>query len=181
VGSPITFSGFNSIDFGSIVTALMQQASAPLTTLQTSQTALKSQITNYSTLASRISSLQSAADDLGDLTSVSAVSGTSTDAAAVAVSTSSSATAGHYDVIVNELARAQVTVSTSSAPDASTTVVASGGTLTIGGVAVTVSGNSTLQQLAEAINGTDDIGVHAPVIRTAPGTYRTRARPTPSL
>jgi flagellar hook-associated protein 2 len=82
------------------------------------------------------------------------------------------AVAGHYDVVVSELARAQVTASTSSAPDANTTVVASGGSITIGGVSVGVSGDVTLQGLASAINGTEDIGVTAAVIRTAADTYR---------
>src|SRR6478672_9416918 len=112
----------------------MQAASQPLTTLQTSQTAIKSQITNYSTLASRIGAVQSAAAALGDATSISALAGTSSDETAVGISTSSNAQAGHFDVVVNALAKAQVTVSTTSAPDADTTVVASGGTLTIGGV-----------------------------------------------
>jgi flagellar hook-associated protein 2 len=172
VSSPITFSGFNNIDFSSIVNALMQQASQPLTTLQTNQTAVKSQITNYQTLSSRIGAVQSAAAALGDISSISAFKGTSSDENAVGISTTSNAKAGHFDVVVNTLAKAQVTVSSTSAPDADTTVVASGGTLTIGGVDVTVSGDVTLQQLADAINNTDGIGVQASVIRTAPGTYR---------
>jgi flagellar hook-associated protein 2 len=172
VASAISFSGFNNIDFGSIVNALIQQASAPLTALQTSQTALKSQVTNYSTLGSRVAALNSAAAALGDLTSVNAFSGTSSDSSAVGVSTTSDARAGHYDVVVSALARAQVTVSTSSAADADTTIVASGGTLTLGGVDVAVTGDVTLQQLADTINATDGIGVTATVIRTATNTYR---------
>jgi len=172
VASPISFSGFNNIDFSSIVTALMQQASLPLTTLQTNQTAVKTQITQFSTLASRIGAVQSAAADLGDLTSISGFAGTSSDPTAVGVSTSSGAQAAHYDVVVSELARAQVTVSTSSAADSDTTVVASSGTITIGGVDVTIAGDVTLEGLASSINDTEDIGVTATVIRTAPDTYR---------
>ena len=172
MASPITFSGFNNIDFSSIVTALMQQASLPLTTLQTTQTAVKTQITQFSALASQIGAVQSAAADLSDLASISGFAGTSSDPTAVGVSTSSGAQAAHYEVVVSELARAQVTVSTSSAADSDTTIVASSGTLTIGGVDVTISGDVTLQGLAAAINDTDDIGVSATVIRTAPGTYR---------
>jgi len=170
--SPVTLSGFNNIDFGSIINVLMQQASIPLTNLQTSQSNLKAQISTFSSLATQIGTLQSAAADLASPTSVSAVAGTSSDATAVSVSTTSAASAGHYDVVVNDLARAQVTVSTSSAPDAATTVVASGGTLTIGGVAVTLTGNVTLQGLADAINGTTGIGVTASVVHTDQNTYR---------
>jgi flagellar hook-associated protein 2 len=90
----------------------------------------------------------------------------------VAASVATGAVAGQSDVVVTALARAQVTVSASSAPDAGTTIVASGGTLTIGGVDVAVTGDVTLQQLASAINGTDGIGVTATVIKTADATYR---------
>jgi flagellar hook-associated protein 2 len=172
VGSPITLSGFNNIDFGSIVTALMQQASAPLTTLQNSPVALQTRVSTFSTLATQIAGLQTAAAALADPVSTSAFSGSSSDPTALGVSTSSTARAGHYDVIVNEVARAQVTVSTSTAPDASTTVVASGGTLTIGGVDVTLSGSTTLQGLADAINETTGIGVTATVLHTADNAYR---------
>jgi flagellar hook-associated protein 2 len=172
VSSPITFSGFNNIDFSSIVNALMQQASQPLTALQTSQTAVKSQISAYATLSSRIGTMQDAASALDDASALNSFSGTSSDPTSVGVAVSSSVQAAHYDVVVNDIARAQVTVSATSAPDADTTVVASGGTLTIGGVDVAISGDVTMQQLATAINNTDGIGVSATVIRTAPGAYR---------
>jgi flagellar hook-associated protein 2 len=172
VSTPITFSGFNQIDFNQVLTALMAQASVPLTSLQTRQKALETQITRFDTLASRVSSLRSASGDLADSTGISTLSGTSSDETALTVSTDTSATAAHYDVVVNELARAQVTASTSVSPDINTTVVASGGTLTIGGVAVAITGDVTIQQLANTINNTANIGVHAAVVRTAPGSYR---------
>ncbi|MEO8481940.1 MAG: flagellar filament capping protein FliD [Acidobacteriota bacterium] len=171
MSSPITFSGFNNIDFNTVLNSLMQAASQPLTDLQDRQTALKTQVSQFDTLNSRLSSLRSAADALASLSSVSTVSGTSTDTA-VTVATGTGAVAGHYDVVVNELARAQVTASTTTAPDATTTVVASGGTLTIGGVDVAISGDVTLQQLATAINQTDGIGVTAAVIRTGTNAYK---------
>ena len=171
MSAPITFSGFNNIDFNQILNAIMQQARAPLTALEDRQKALRSQITTFDTLGSNVSALRSAADDLGDLSSLSTISGLSSDNA-VSVTTSAGAAAGHFDVIVEELARAQVTVSTSSAIDRNTTVVAGAGTLTIGGVDVVLTGDVTLQGLADAINATDDIGVTAAVLRTGPSTYR---------
>jgi flagellar hook-associated protein 2 len=172
MGSAVTFSGFNDIDFNLVLNSIMQQASEPLTVLQNHQTDLQSQVKSYGTLATRISTLQSAADKLADLTSLSNVSAQSSQPGAVSVSTSSDATPGEYDVVVNDLARAQVTASASASPDATTTVVASGGSLSIDGVAVTRSGDTTLQQLADAINGTDGIGVRAAVIRTGAASYR---------
>ncbi len=82
------------------------------------------------------------------------------------------ATVGSHTVIVTELALAQVTASSSHHPDADATVVASGGTLTIGGAVVTVSGAVTLQGLADAVNATDGIGVAATVSSANPGDHQ---------
>jgi flagellar hook-associated protein 2 len=172
VSSPITLSGFNQIDFNLVLNAVMQQASLPLTALQDRQSALRSQLSTFDTLTSRISALRSAADALGNPESVSTMAGTSSDPARVGVSVGNDATAGDYDIVVTELARAQVTASASTSPDANTTIVASGGTITIGGVAVTLAGDTTLQGLASAINDTDGIGVSAAVVRTSPDNYR---------
>jgi flagellar hook-associated protein 2 len=170
--TPITFSGFNEIDFNLVLNAVMQQASQPLVAIQNRQTALRSQVTTFDLLANRVFELREAAEELGDMASVSGVSGTSSNTAALSVSTSGDAVPGDYDVVVNTLARAQVTASNSSAPDATTTVVASGGSITIGGVAVSIGGDVTLQGLADAINNTDGIGVNASVVRTGTTAYR---------
>src|SRR5688572_2201012 len=150
----------------------MQQASQPLTNLQSRQRALETQITRFDALATRVTALQSAAEALGTPQAVSTLAGRSSDESAVAVAVGSDAVAGHYDVVVNDLARAQVTASTSTAPDANTTVVASAGTITIGGLAVAVAGDVTLRGLAAAINDTDGIGVHAAVVKTGDASYR---------
>jgi flagellar hook-associated protein 2 len=170
--SAITFSGFNNIDFNSVLNALMTQASQPLFTLQNRQASLQKQVTTFGTLNSRITAVQSAAEALGDVGDLAAVKGTSSDATAVGVSTSSRAAAGRYDVTVTSLAKAQVTASSTEFSDSSTTAVASGGSLTIGGVTVAITGDTTLNQLARSINETDGIGVHASVIRSGPSTYR---------
>ena len=172
MSSPITFSGFNDIDFNLVVTSLMQQASVPLTSLQNRQKNLQFQVTGFDKLSTHVATLKSAAEALANPANLTMLSGTSSDATAVGVSVGTAAAGGQFDVIVNELARTQVTVSNSSAPDANTTIVAGGGSLTIGGVAVTVAGDVTLQQLADTINNTAGIGVSASVIRTSASTYR---------
>lgn len=171
MSSPITFSGFNNIDFNTVLNALMQQASQPLTALQDRQKALRSQISSLDTLRSNISALQSAADTLGDLSSISTMAATTSDNA-VSATVSAGAAAVQFAVVVHDVARAQVTASTSTAPDADTTVVASGGVLTIGGVDLVIGGDVTLNQLARAINDTADMPVTASVVRTAPNAYR---------
>jgi flagellar hook-associated protein 2 len=168
----VTFSGFNNVDFNLVLNSLMQVASQPLTSLQKQQSDLQSQITTYGTLASRMQAVQTASKDLSSSSGLNAVSATSSNPAALGVAASGSITPGHYDVVVNELARAQVMVSVSFSSDADTTVVSHGGSLQIGGATVTVAGDVTLQGLADAINATDGIGVQAAVVRTSPASYR---------
>lgn len=171
MGSPVTLSGFNNIDFNLILTSIMTQESQPLQALQTRQAALQSRANTFGVLTSRVLSLQQAAAKLADPSQLAGYTATSTDSSAVSVSATSSAIAGRYEVVVNELARAQVTASTTSAPNPDT-IVASGGTITIGGVTVTLSGATTLRQLADAINASSDPPARASVVQSGPSSYR---------
>jgi flagellar hook-associated protein 2 len=171
VGSPITFSGVNGIDFNLILTSIMRQESQPLEVLQSRQAALQSRANTFGVLTSRAVALQEAAARLSDTAQLSGFTATSSDTSALTVSGSSSAIPGRYDVVVNELAKAQVTASTTTAPDPDT-VVASGGTLTIGGVTVTLTGSTTLRQLADAINASGNPPARASVVQSGPSSYR---------
>src|SRR5262245_15523006 len=168
----ISFSGFNNIDFSTVLTAIMTQESQPLNTLAAKQTALNTESAAYRTLATRLSTLDSAANALSDPTTVTRYSATASDTAAVSLVAQSNAAPGRYDVVVQKLARAQVTAAATTAPDANTTAVATGGSLTIGGVQVQLTGSVTLQGLADKINGTSGIGVQSAVIQSAPGAYK---------
>lgn len=168
----ITFSGFNDIDFNSVLNAMMTHAALPLNTLQGRQNALRTQLSTFDTLRGRIESVRTAADALGTMQSVSTMAAKSSHTSNLTVSSTSNAEPGHYDIVVSSLARAQVTASIETLPDADTTVVATGGTLTIGGVDVAIAGDTTLQGLADAINDTEDIGVTASVVRTGPTGFR---------
>jgi flagellar hook-associated protein 2 len=172
MGSPITFSGFNQIDFGVVLNAIMQQESRPLQALQDREKALKATDSALTTLIGKLDTLRTAAAALTNTSVSMSYTATSSIPTVATVAASSGAVSGHYDIVVTKLARAQVTASTSTAPDANTTVVASGGSITIGGVAVSVAGPVTLQGLASQINATTDIPVSASVIETAPGAYR---------
>jgi flagellar hook-associated protein 2 len=171
VGSPVTFSGFNQIDFRLILNAIMEAERAPLRTLENRQRALETQNTAFGTLATRLAALENAAASLASSTGVGGRTVASSDAAAVGVSATSTAALGVYDVVVQELARAQVTATTSAHADRDTTVVAGGGTLVIGGSTVTITGDVTLDGLAAAINaaGTD---VTATVVKSSGGNYK---------
>src|SRR5215467_14406843 len=145
MGSPITFSGFNSIDFNVVLNAIMQQESAPLQALQDKQTELQATSTTYGKLATQLDALRTASGALSDSSTVTSYAATSSDTTALTVSTSSGAMAGRYEVTVNELARAQVTVSSTFEAETDTTIVATGGSLTIGSEQVNISGPVTLQ------------------------------------
>jgi flagellar hook-associated protein 2 len=172
MGSPITLSGFNNIDFNVVLNAIMQQESVPLQALQDKQTELQATSTTYGKLATNLDALRTASGGLSDSSTVTAYAATSSDTTALTVSTSSGATAGRYEVKVNELARAQVTVSSTFAPDTNTTIVATGGSLTIGSEQVNISGPVTLQQFAAAINADSNSPASASIIATEPGKYR---------
>jgi flagellar hook-associated protein 2 len=172
MGSPITFSGFNSIDFSSVLTAIMTQESEPLAALQTRQTAVQTKLTNFATLAAKTATLETAAAALSSASSLSGFSATSTEPTALGVSAVGASAAGHYDLKVIELARAQVMASATSAPDANTTPVATGGSLVINGTTVTVTGSTTLTALANAINANADIGATASVVQDATASFR---------
>ncbi len=175
MGSPITFSGFNQIDFNLILNAVMAQESQPLATLQAQQKALQTQKTAFGTLATRLGTLQSAVEDLQGTDSLSVLTASSSDSG-VGVATSGGSLAGTYNVVVTELARAQVLASTSSYTSVDD-VVATSGTLTItpatgDPLTISVSQSTTLKDLAAAINDEEDGSVTAAVVQATPGHYK---------
>lgn len=172
MSSGITFSGFNSIDFNVVLSAIMTQESAPLTALQSRQTALTTRSTQLNTFSARLTSLQNAATALSTSTGTASYKSTSSDSTAVSVSSTSSAVPGRYDIVVNELARAQVSASANAAPDAETTTIATGGSITIGGKTVTLTGATTLRQLSEAINADADVPARASVVQSGTNAFK---------
>ena len=171
MGSPITLSGFNSIDFNQILTAIMTQESQPLRALQTRQSTLQSRANTFNQLTTRAAAVQAAATRLADPAVQAGFAATTSDPSTVTASATSSAIAGSYVIAVDATAQAQVTASTTAAatPD---TIVASGGAITIGGVTVTLAGATTLRQLADAINATGNPPARASVVQSGPSSYR---------
>ncbi len=172
MGSGITFSGFNSIDFNVVLNAIMTQESQPLVALQNQQAALKRTDTNYATLATKLSNLQTATEGLSKSSGFTKYKATSSDTGAVTASASNGATPGSYTLAVTQLAYAQTSVSSSFAGDVDTTVVATGGSLSIGGQTVTLTGAVTLSELAAAINANDDVPATASIVETEPNKFR---------
>jgi flagellar hook-associated protein 2 len=179
MGSPITFSGFNNIDFGSILNTIMTAERIPLTALETQKTTLNQQGTAFTTLASKLGALESAVDTLADSDGFDIYAATSGTPENVGVSTTSGGVAGLYEVVVSELAHAQVMASTTTyaSPDE---VIATGGSLSValyGNPPVNIpptaiAGSMTVRQLADAINADANSPVNAAVVQAAPGQYR---------
>ena len=165
MSSPITLSGFNNIDFSQVLTALMAQERIPVTQLTTQQTALNNQKTFFATFASKLAGLESAVAGLTTANAFDGRSATVSDPTAATVQVGGTTPRGTYSIAVSSLARAQVTGTSSTHTDHDATIVASAGTLTIGGVAVTLTGDVTLDGLASAINSTPNIGVSASVVQ----------------
>ncbi len=172
MGSISLSTNYNGIDWSSLLNAVIQQESQPLTTLSNQRRTLQYQSTTYAQLASNLATLQSAVEDLASITAFQSKAATNSDETVVSVTTSTETTSGTYDITVNELARAQVTASNSTHTDKDTTAVATGGTLTIDGVAVTLSASVTLEELADAINATDNIPVVAAVVQSGTNSYQ---------
>ncbi|MGH9310275.1 MAG: flagellar filament capping protein FliD [Vicinamibacterales bacterium] len=175
MGSPITFSGFNSIDFNMILNAVMQQERIPLTALETRKSTLETQSSTFGTLLTKITALETAAKELGEVDSLASLSASSSDEG-VGVSTTSGTVEGAYDVVVTQLARAQVTQSINSYSSMDE-AIATGGVLAItaaneAAVNIPVSSSMTLRELAQAINDEAASPVSASVVQSAPGSYR---------
>ena len=175
MASNVTFSGFNQIDFGYILNAVMTQERQPLTALETSKKTLETQNSAFSTLAGKLTALGSAADKVKELGSMSVLSATSTNEG-VGVSATGGTIPGTYDIVVSELARAQVTAS-SSTFTATTDVVGTGGSITLtsaSGSPVTISltGSTTLAELADLINDNEDSPATASIVQVSTGNYK---------
>jgi flagellar hook-associated protein 2 len=164
MSSGVTLSGINNIDFNMILNAVMAQERQPLQQLEQQREQLESQRTTFGTLASKLGTLLSASDDLRDPAAFQATAATVSDPTRLGLTAGGTTPAGSYEIYVDALARAQVTTSATTFADKDQTIVASGGTLTIGGVDVVIAGEVTLEGLARAINDTSGVGVAASVV-----------------
>jgi flagellar hook-associated protein 2 len=176
MGSPITFSGFNNIDFGVVLNAIMQQERAPLAAVESQKSTLQAQNSAFTTFATKLAALESAVSALGDTDSLSMVAATTSDDRAVGVSSGIGTVSGRYEVVVSSLARAQVTMSETTY-DSIDTVIATSGILTLAQfsqppIEIPITGAKTLKDLADAINQAPNSPVTASVVQVAPGQYR---------
>ena len=177
ISSPGIGSG---LDVQSIVSQLAALERAPIKQLQTQASTLQSRLSLYGTIKSQISALGDAASKLASSNAWTAVTTASSNSAAVGLTASAGAIEGRYSIEVQQLARAQTTVSSATASGSNMGT----GTLTIelggwsgstfipgGSTPVNVivgAGEDTLSAIASKINAAD-AGVKATVVRDASG------------
>lgn len=167
----VTFSGFNQIDFNTVLQAVMSQERQPLVALQNQRTAISSQNEAFATLATKLAAIDDAAGSLADAGAFGGRTASASDATALRIVAGNATPTGIFDVVVNRLARGQVTTTSSIYADKDNTIVATGGTLVFGGATVTIDSDTTLQGLADAINSTADVPVTATIV-AAGGQYQ---------
>jgi len=176
MGSPITFSGFNNIDFSSVLNAIMTQERQPIATIEAQQKTLQAQNSAFSTLATKLGTLKTAAADLSDSDNTAKVTATSSDETAVGISTGSASVTGRYDVVVSQLAHAQVMQSQTTYPSLDT-VIATSGVISLARlndppIDIPITSGMSLKGLADAVNRASNSPVNASVVQVSPGQYR---------
>lgn len=163
----VTLSGFNGIDFNSIISSVMQAESKPLQDLQTQQKSMQDKDSALISLNAIIGRLQTPVTSLTSATAFSNVAATSTDTTIGTVSLGDGGIPGQYDLVIDHLAKGQVTSSTNGYA-ATTDTAATGGTIsfTINGSTtadITISAATTLSELKEKINNQNS-GVVASIV-----------------
>jgi flagellar hook-associated protein 2 len=170
----ITSTGIGSgLNIGAIVSSLTTAFGAAQTTqLTNAQTSLDSQVSAYGTFTSALDTLKLALPALEDPSQLAAFAATVADKNIASATTSSSAVAGSYSLLVNNLATAAVAT---SSPLPSTGAVGTGTlTIAVGGASADIAidtTNNTLAGIAAAINSaSNNPGVSASVITTTDGS-----------
>ncbi|MCR4288145.1 MAG: flagellar filament capping protein FliD, partial [Deltaproteobacteria bacterium] len=170
VSSTGLVSGLNIED---IISKLMAVESRPLDRVKSEKTGYESKISSFGSLLNSISTLKSANSPLKSSTVLGMKAGSS-DTSVFTATATSSASAGSYNIKVNQLAQAHAVYSGAYAADTSAIGT---GTLSIqvgsaAAVNVTIDGtNNTLNGVRDAINAAN-AGVKASVINDGTAGYR---------
>jgi flagellar hook-associated protein 2 len=165
--APITLSGFNNIDFKSIVDIIIKSERQPITRLEATQKDEQNRLSAYGSLTASLTRLQDAFSALQSPTAFGDLKATSSDSTVLTAVASSTAAKGSFSINVLSLARPQVTASAIRQFNDINASIIDGGTfsLTQNGVTtgIDLTGVNTLAQFRDAING-QQTGVKASII-----------------
>ncbi|MFN8008436.1 MAG: flagellar filament capping protein FliD [Terriglobia bacterium] len=167
MSSPITLSGFNNIDFKSIINIIMQSERQPVNNLNAQVSTQQSRLDAFGSLNTSITDLKAAFDVLKSQTSYGSLQATSSNTNVVGVHVTSSASRGSFNLDVTSLARPQVTASAARQFSDINADIIDGGTFSItqGGVTTNIdlTNVTTVSELRDAINNQQS-GVVASII-----------------
>ena len=163
----VNFSGFNGFDFNQIIDVTIEAESAPLKALEAKDSDLRKKDAALGSFGVEVADLQ---DPVGDLvlgTAFTDLEAASTDTDIATVTLGDNAVAGTYDLVITQLAKAQVTASTNGYTN-TTDIAADGGSIsfTIGATTttpITISTATSLTALKTLINDQNS-GVVASVV-----------------
>jgi flagellar hook-associated protein 2 len=170
----ISFGGLgNGLDFGQVVTELVNVQRQPIDALNQKKQNLQSKVSDYGLLGTKLLALQSAADTLRLSTSFDQNQATVSDDNILTATSTTTAGAGSYSIQVTQLAQAhQITNKAAKAVGSTSTAIVSGGSATFtfkvgtgSNQMVTLSDGATLEDLRSAINDLG-AGVTASIINT---------------
>lgn len=163
----ITSTGLSGLPITTLLQNLETAENTKLTPLATQQAANTAKITAYGTVKSTTTSLQTAAAALAKAATFSAVKAT-VSGAGVAAASDTTAVAGTYQVVVNNLASAQ-SLATTGVADKAAAINGSGNmTLTNGAgksFSIAIADGSSLADIRNSINSAK-AGVSASIVNT---------------
>ena len=167
MSSPITLSGFNNIDFKSIIDIIIKSEHQPIDRIQALQKTEQARLSAYSSLSTNLSSLQSAFEALESSSAYGNLKASSSDTTTLTVSATASASKGTFSINVISLGRPQVTTSAALQFNDINAAVISGGSFSITqngtATAIDLTGVTTLAGLRDAINAQQS-GIKASII-----------------
>jgi flagellar hook-associated protein 2 len=162
-GPAVSFSGLGSgIDTASIISALMSLERMPIDRIEAEKTRVKARQGVVQEINGLLGKLRDAAAAMYAPDALSGKTAKSADDTVATAGVEASAAKGTYNVTVTSLAQAHTTASTAGPP----LVAGESLDITVGGDTVTVAVESgdTLQDFADRINGTADVGASASVV-----------------
>ena len=176
--SSITFGGLASgLDTKAIISALLAVEARPMRQLSARKKTFQNQRNLFGDLEEKLESLRKKADSIRKSDSVLSFKAELDNENFLSVSAESGANPGVYRIQVDQLATAQVSSSTERTLTGPDEKSFGSGTLTF-----TVDGNAvdidldgefnSLQDVAGAINGSDELNLNASVLETKSGKYR---------
>lgn len=156
------------LDVQGLVSQLMTVAKQPLNRMNSQVSSYNTQISDYGVLSSDLTAMQTTLTSLSSGQFINTFKATSSNTTVLTGTASSSASAGNYSVVVNNLATSQnlalagqasETASLGNTADALKFTFADGTT-----ASVNIDANATLDQISSAINSAG-IGVSASVVK----------------